>query len=210
MNRAEFGRKAGIDPARPFISYTAASPAAVEHEELVVEALAKALGCETQILLRLNPMEDGSRFAALPAKYPFVVIQKPMWEWDPANDWNCPLAEDSEMWVATAFHAGLNVSVPSTVTMEFASLQKTVVNVCFDLPQPLPTERSCRRFWDAPFYAEARRSLGVEGAFSVDDLVSRVSKALKKVESGELIVESHGQTSPVANALRLIEDVLIE
>jgi len=41
-------------------------------------------------------------------------------------------------------------------------------------------------------------------------LVSRVSKALKKVESGESRIESHGQASPVANALRLIQDVLTE
>jgi len=215
MDRDEFCGKAGIDPSGPFISYTAAAPAAVEHEELVVEALANAirdggLGCEAQILLRLNPMEDGSRFAALPAKYPFVVIQKPMWEWDPANDWNCPLAEDSEMWVATAFHAALNVSIPSTVTLEFACLHKPVVNVCFDLPEALSPERSCRRFWDAPFYAEARERLGVEAAFSVEELVSRVFKGLKKVESEELRTESFGQTSPVANALRLIEEVLSE
>lgn len=215
MSRQEFGGKTGIDPSRPFLSYTAASPAAVEREELVLESLAKAILDEglprhTQILLRLNPMEDGSRFAALPAKYPFVVIQKPMWEWDPAKDWNCPLAEDFEMWLATAFHAALNVSVPSTVTLEFACLQKPVVNVCFDLPKALPVERSCRRFWDASFYAEARERAGVEGAFSMDELVSRVSKALKGVETGELRVERFGETSPVANALRLIEDVLSE
>ena len=62
------------------------------------------------------------------------MIQKPMWEWDPANDWNCPLAEDSEMWVGTVLHAALNVSIPSTVTLEFAGPGKPVVNVCFDLP----------------------------------------------------------------------------
>jgi hypothetical protein len=213
MNREEFCRKARIDPSRPYISYTAAAPAAVEHEELVVEALAEAI-CDgrlprhTQILLRLNPMEDGSRFAGLAAKYPFVSIQKPMWEWDPANDWNCPLVEDSEMWVATVLHAALNVSIPSTVTLEFAGPEKPVVNVCFDLPQSLSAERSCRRFWDAPFYAEAKRSPLVKGAFSLDELVSRVAKALEKVESRERKVVNTGQTGPVANALRQIEDVL--
>jgi hypothetical protein len=213
MNREEFCCKAGIDPSRPYISYTAASPAAVEHEELVVEALAKAI-CDgrlprhAQILLRVNPMEDGRRFAGFAAKYPFVVIQRPMWEWDAANDWNCPLVEDSEMWVGTVLHAALNVSIPSTVTLEFAGPEKPVVNVCFDLPQPLSAERSCRRFWDAPFYAEAKRSPLVEGAFSVDELVSRVATALEKVESRERNVVNNGQTGPVANALRMIEDVL--
>jgi hypothetical protein len=215
MDREEFCRKAGIDPSRPYISYTAASPAAVEHEDLVVEALAKAI-CDgglprhAQILLRLNPMEDETRFAGLAAKYPFVVIQKPMWEWDPANDWNCPLAEDSEMWVATVLHAAVNVSIPSTVTLEFAGPGKPVVNVCFDLPEPLSAERSCRRFWDAPFYAEARRSHLVEGAFSVEELVSRVANALEKAQSRECKALNNGKTSPVANALRVMEDVLAE
>ena len=111
------------------------------------------------------------------------------------------------MWVATAFHAALNVAIPSTVTLEFAGLEKPVVNVCFDLPQPLSAERSCRRFWDAPFYAEARGSHLVKGAFSVEELVSRVATALEKAQSRECRAVSK-QTSPVANALRLIEDVL--
>ncbi len=114
------------------------------------------------------------------------------------------------MWVATVFHAALNVSIPSTVTLEFAGPQKPVVNVCFDLPQPLSAERSCRRFWDAPFYAEAKHSPLVESAFTAEELVSRVATALEKPGSPERKAVNNGQISPVAHALRLIEDVLAE
>jgi hypothetical protein len=172
--RAEFCRSAGLDAGLPFLCYTAASPYAVAGEDLIVEELLQAIQhhrVRPQVLLRLNPREvgpreDGGRFHALQQRFPGLVIQKPRWEWDRSADWNALLREDVDHWVATVHHSAFNVSIPSTVTLEFAALGRLTLNVCFDANPPIPLETSNARFWDAPFYLQIRKSPFVAGAFS--------------------------------------------
>ena len=184
IERPDFCARVGLDPYRPYVCYTAGSPAAVKNEPHIVAELLQAVQSgvfseRPQVLLRTNPMEDGTRFRELAARYSDLVIQRPVWEWDAAKDWNCALPEDTDLWVATVFHAALNVSIPSTVTLEFAALGRPVVNVCFDLPGPLPPGVSNRRFWDADFYREVRGSGYASPAFSPGELLELVSQALR-------------------------------
>jgi hypothetical protein len=167
LSRAEFCRRAGLDASRPFLCYTAASPRAVTAEESIVRALLEAVEqnpARPQVLLRLNPREPGDRFEALQARFSHCVLQKPCWEWDPKNDWNAPLPEDLDTWVATVHHSAFNVSIPSTVTLEFAAMGRLTLNVCFDA-DPQPPHASNARYWDAPFYRQIRKSPLVAGAF---------------------------------------------
>ena len=127
MGRVELCEALGLNPARPYVCYTAASPAAVVKEDRIVSFLLAAVADGSirgnpQIVLRLNPMEDGSRFDTLRSLYPSLVVQKPQWEWQRDIDWCCPLESDITTWVGTVAHAALNVSVPSTVSLEFAAL----------------------------------------------------------------------------------------
>ncbi|MCE5308738.1 MAG: hypothetical protein LLG20_13955 [Acidobacteriales bacterium] len=211
--REEFCSRVGLAPSRPFICYTAASPAAVRNEPLVVECLLKAAAsCELpgrpQFLLRINPREDGKRFEPLAARYSDLVIQKPLWEWDAESDWNCALPEDTDLWVATAFHSALNVSVCSTVTLEFAALGRPVVNVCFDLPHPLPAMLSNRRFWDADFYREVRQSGYAQAAFTREDLLRLVAEALRSGKPGADPAALLPCREPVDVVVSLVERVL--
>jgi hypothetical protein len=183
MSREEFCATAHLDPGRPIICYTAAAPAAVVNEEGIVDFLAAAiergeLPGRPQLLVRLNPMENGERFAGVVQRHAGLVIQKPAWEWDQADDWCCALPRDVNLWVATVEHAALNVSISSTVTLEFAARGRPVVNVCFDLPEPLPADRSSRRFWDAGFYAEVREEGLATPARSGAELVAACRSAL--------------------------------
>ncbi len=181
--RPLFCETVGLDPQKQFLCYTAAAPAAVVNEELLVDEMLKALAADRgtadlQVLLRLNPMEDGRRFQSLTSKHAHLVLQKPRWEWKPELDWCCPLADDMDQWVSTVYHASVAVSIPSTVTLEFAAFGKPVINVCFDWPQPHPLESSNRRFWEADFYREVRRAHVALPAFSVEELVARIKGAL--------------------------------
>ena len=167
-SRAEFCRRAGLNAARPFLCYTAASPRAVVGEESIVRALLDAIErhpAQPQVLLRLNPREDGERFRPLQARFAQCVVQKPRWEWAPQDDWNAPLPEDLDTWVATVHHAAFNVSIPSTVTLEFAAMGRLTLNVCFDAGHQ-PPHASNARYWEAPFYRQIRESPLVAGAFS--------------------------------------------
>ena len=172
----------GLQPNRPFICYTAAAPTATVSEEDIVESILIAirsgqLALHPQLLLRLNPMEDGSRFEKLIKQYADdLVIQKPRWEWDAAKDWCCALADDMALWQSIIFYALFNVSIPSTVTLEFLALDRPVINVCFDANAGQPEVKSNRRFWEAEFYSDLREVEYVTPTFSREDIHNAYSR----------------------------------
>lgn len=184
--RAAFCQRYGLDARRPFLCYSAAAPNAVVNEEALVETMMQMLQLTPeqerfQVLLRHNPMESGERFAELIGRYPDLKLQKPLWEWNPASDWCCALSNDVRLWRATVFHATANVSIASTVTLEFAAMGKPVVNLCLDLPEPLPKHKSNARFWEADFYQEMRSSGLATPVFSVAEFASALqSDALRQ------------------------------
>jgi hypothetical protein len=213
MDRAVLCAKLGLDAARPFICYTAAAPAAVRNEEYIVQALLRAIESirlpgRPQVLLRLNPMEDGARFRALAERYRDLRVQKPVWEWDPHQDWCCALPQDSDLWLATVCHSALNVSIASTVTLEFGAVGRPVVNVCFDLPEAQPAAASNRRFWEADFYREIRESGVAVPAFSEAQLLAHVSDALRSGAGSAAPSAPVFHREPVRAALNLIDSAL--
>jgi hypothetical protein len=123
-----------------------------------------------------------------------VHIQNPDWEWDPTSAWNCPSEQDLRVWVSTVLYSNLNVSVSSSVTLEYAVLGKPVVNICFDLPSQLPTDQSNRRFWDAPFYEEIRQKQLAIPVMKADELKPTLQEVLfrdkKQVTSCDWLQEN--------------------
>jgi hypothetical protein len=203
--RAEFCGKAGLEEARPFVCYTAASPRVVAGEGEIVRVLLEAAErhkARPQVLLRLNPREDGARFRPLQARFSSCVVQTPRWEWDAASDWNAPLRGDLDTWVATVHHAAFNVSIPSTVTLEFAAMGRLTLNVCFDAERR-PPEASNARFWDAPFYRHVRDSPLVAGAFSAPEFRKMLERWWSEADDGRPAPASR-IVSPVDEGERLV------
>jgi len=160
LSRDEFCAAHRLDPNRPYVLYTAASPSAVDEEPAILAQILRELDKATpdvQVLLRCNPMEDGQRFRCLLSERNDLRLQKPLWEWDEGLDWCCCLPADLPVWAGALRWAACNISVPSTVTLESAMFGTPVVNVAFD-PDGVPPERSCVRFWHAPFYKRVRES----------------------------------------------------
>lgn len=209
----DFKRITGLDNDRPFILYTAASPLAVPNEESIVEDLLISINKKEikycpQILLRLNPMEDGSRFEQLQKKYPKdLIIQKPKWEYDRNSDWCSPLREDSDLFISSLYHCAFNISIPSTVTLEALSMGKKVLNVCFDPVGDVDPSKSIRRFWNADFYREIREKDGVYPAFSLDDLISFANRFLDDRQIVHFATLEQTST-PVDEVVSILEDYL--
>src|SRR5690606_31617397 len=97
-----------------------------------------------------NPMEDGERFENLAVGFPHLTIQKPNWEFSAERDWCAPFEDDNEIWASTIEYSEFNISIPSTVSLEFLYFKKRIVNVCFDKKNECSWE--IQRFWDAEFY----------------------------------------------------------
>lgn len=184
LPRKEFCARYSLDPDRPIVCYSAAAPDAVAGEvetvrELVERLISIDLSHRPQLLIRANPMEDGSRFSKIAADSPDVVIQRPEWEWNPDRDWCCALATDLRLWASTIAHSIVNISIPSTVTLEFLAWNRPVLNICFDAEGRSSAERSAERFWDAEFYRPIRNRPGVHGASSADELLGFLETELR-------------------------------
>jgi len=161
-DRREFCESHGLDPGLPVVCYSAAAPNAVVDEGSIVGRILHELrsGENTrnyQVLIRSNPMGGADRFDALTGAHSGVAVQMPRWSWDPIADWCAPDLEDLTLWRAVIEHSIANISIPSTVTLEFALFRKPVVNVVFDAVHPEEKSSSNHRFWDAPFYYTVRR-----------------------------------------------------
>jgi hypothetical protein len=212
MSREDLSVCLGLDSRKPYFCYTAASPAAVINEELIIEAILTILEADepkvtSQLVLRTNPMEDGSRWKRLQAQHPGLVVQKPQWEWIREVDWCCALREDVPMWLAMVHHAAGNISIASTVTLEFAAFGKPVLNICFDLPEPQPERVSNRRFWDADFYKEIRDHGLAEPVFSPEELEGLMARLLAEAGSRTRDIRTSPQ-SPVGHMIEIIDGLL--
>jgi hypothetical protein len=212
MSREELCTSLGLDPGRPYICYSAAAPTAVLNEELIVEAILRVLnqgdpGRNAQLLLRMNPMEDGSRWKPVQERHPELVLQKPRWEWIREVDWCCALREDVSVWLAMVHHAAGNISIASTVTLEFAAFGRPVLNVCFDLPSSQPERLSNRRFWDADFYRDIRDHNLASPIFRQEELQELLVQLLSK-KNGNAPAGGKLQHSPVEQVAEIIHGIV--
>lgn len=175
-DRGSFLSAEGLDPRRPVLCYSAASAKAAPEEGRIVEMLLDAIesgriGEQPQLVLRLNPMDEGARFEALAASSPNLTLQRPRWEWSADADWCCALADDVGRWAATLRHAVANISIASTVTLECAALGRPVIN-------PLFGSESAAAVWNKPFYGEARRQGWARGVHGEEELIAAVNHAI--------------------------------
>lgn len=79
LTRDEFFRTIGLDPARPLIVYTCATPTLIDHEIDIVQHLADAVRDDkfargAQLLVRQHPRGFGSSYPVLKQTYPGVSV----------------------------------------------------------------------------------------------------------------------------------------
>jgi hypothetical protein len=179
LDKDMFYKKAGLDPNRPYLCYTAASTNAILHEDKIVFEILNAIKNNKiqhnpQLLLRLNPIDKNNQFYYLLDLFrDNLVFQKPNWEI--SNNWVCPTPEDNDLWISTIFYAKLNISIPSTASLEFLAMDRPVINICFDYPTELPYFMSNKRYWEAEFYKEAKESKLIIPTYSMNSLIKNIN-----------------------------------
>jgi hypothetical protein len=187
--RADFCARLGLDPARPIVCCSAAKAATARQEPSWMERLWRRFRSiefsrRPQLLIRSNPMDQGE---------PLESVLRPNWEWSPADDWCCPLAEDAATWSAAIRHSALNVSLPSTVTMEFAAFGRPAINPVF--------EAEAKKQFFSGSYAEARRNEWALPATTFGELEDLVLALLAEPPA---IIRSAPRVDAVARAADLM------
>lgn len=173
IERSDFCRRLGLDPARPIVCYSTARTGVVEEELGWVQRLWRRFQqigfVRPQLLVRTNPMDEFDAFGGL-GQYSDSALLKPRWEWNPSSDWCCPLQEDALMWASAIRHSAVNVSVASMVTLEFAAFGRPVINPVF--------AARAKELFDSSFYGEARQNGWAQPAASLSELEDLILQRL--------------------------------
>jgi hypothetical protein len=156
-SRQDFFRLMNLDPTRPLIVYTMATPGLIDHEIEIAQHLADAahrgrFSRRAQLLVRGHPRMFGSNLKLLHRDYPEARRYPP-----PAKAaYRSPdheaevvrlILEDEPVHLATLAYQDVQVNVCGTMTIDSAVFDKPTVNVYYDRFEEVPSGLSVRRFY---------------------------------------------------------------
>ncbi|MBI3951341.1 MAG: hypothetical protein HY314_12900 [Acidobacteria bacterium] len=157
LPRQEFFQRVGLDPNRPLIVYTMATPGLIDHEIEIVQYLADAAHAgrffrQAHLLVRGHPRMFGSNLKLLHNSYRearrYPPPARPAYK-SPEHEANVVrlILEDEPMHLATLAYQDVQVNVCGTMTIDSAIFDKPTVNVCFDVVDGIPPGLSVQRFY---------------------------------------------------------------
>jgi hypothetical protein len=220
-SREDFFRQIHADPARPLLCYSSGDPHVApedqDHVALLLDLIRQGrIAGNPQVVLRTTPSVDGRRFEAVRARYPELIYSKPEWVSAQALDWAraIPLPSDAALLANLSHHCDMNISVASTMTLDFVTHNRPVVNIAFDIANPPPFKYP---LWDYYYQFEHYRPVVETGAAlfsrSADELAEHVNMYLADPklhdENRRRLLEREFDV-PIGEASRLIVDTLLQ
>jgi len=202
-SRSHYAKKYGIPERADWILYTMMPPGLINDEIETVKFVANDLlkhytPQEKVIIVRKNPNHSTDEFAnmTLPLN---TVIAEHYCTFDRDNDMIIQSPEGEQEWIDLLHHCAINLSVPSTVTLEFLTLNKPVINIGFG-PDGNPDARLKQHF-EAGFYKSMFQNESVGKVLDLSSLRPIVQKMLNIAnhpvnshnlcqEASELIINS--------------------
>lgn len=191
LSREEFFRRVGLDPWRPLVVYTCATPGLIPHEIDIVQFLADAVaagavhrgGERAQLLVRGHPRGFGSSQPLLRQGRDGVAVYPPPGAAEYRSDAHEAqvvrlILEDEPVHLATLAYQDVQVNVSGTMTVDSAILDRPIVNVYFDLPPGIPDGLSVRRFYRRSDYRPIVDSGGVRLAHSPRQCIELINRYL--------------------------------
>lgn len=217
--REAFCQEIGADPSRPLLCYSSGepnnSPEDQDHTELVLQLIQSGrIAGRPQLLLRPTPTVEAGRFEGVRRRHPELIYSKPDWVSARNEEWSQSIPRPADVALLTniAHHCDVNISVASTMTLDFAIHDRPIVNVAFDIANPPPFKYP---LWD--YYYKFEHYLPViaaEAALfsrSADDLATHINTYLQdpglhRENRRRLLTEELGV--PVGDASQCIVDTL--
>jgi hypothetical protein len=186
LPREQFFRIIGADPARPLICYSSGepfnSPEDQDHVELLLNLIRQGrIAGNPQVVLRPTPTADARRFEGVRRRHPELIYSKPDWLVAGEMTWDTwvqalPLRSDVALLANLSHHADMNISVASTMTLDFLAHNRPVVNVAFDIADPPPFGQG---LWESYYQFEHYQPVVKAGAAlfsrSVDEFVEHIN-----------------------------------
>ena len=143
LDRTAFFERMGLDPTRPLVVYSMATPGLLDHEVDIAQHLADAahsgrFAGGAQLLVRGHPRMFGSNVQLLRQEYPearsYPPPEPPAYR-SAAHEADVVrrILEDEPVHLATLAYQDVQVNVSGTMTIDSAILDKPTVNVYYDV-----------------------------------------------------------------------------
>lgn len=185
-DRRYYAEKYQMNESAQWFLYTMMPPGLVHDEIDTIRAVAQHIltrysSQEIELLIRKNPNHEAHDFIneVLPSN---VHIAEHYCRYDASSDMIVQTPEGESEWLDLVFHCAANLSVPSTVTLEFQAMSKPVINIELN-PQGKKDPRVLQHF-QAGFYRDLFERADIHRVSSIDALLPIVDQVLAhKVES---------------------------
>jgi hypothetical protein len=151
--RSFYESKYGIKQNSNVLVYTMINPMVTSEENLVIslihQSLKANLSHDWHLLVRKNPLHHNTSYPELEALDNLSFMEH-YWQWDPTKDLAVQAKDGEIEWYDMIHFSSCNISVASTVSMEFLVSKKNVINIGFN-------GKGCEdsnlvRFSEAPYY----------------------------------------------------------
>lgn len=188
LSREEFFAQIGLDPARPLVVYTCATPHLIEHEIHITQHLADAvrdgrLARNAQLLIRQHPRGFGSDYPLLHQAHPGVAVYPPVTDVPYRSEEHEAavvklILEDEPMHLATLAYQDVQINVSGTMLVDSALLDKPCIGVYYDIPADIPRGKSVRGFYRRSDMKPIINSGGVRLAHTPDEAIDLINRYL--------------------------------
>ena len=158
LDRDQFFSLVNLNPDRPLIVYTMATPGLIDHEAEIVQHLADAAHAgrftrRAQLLVRGHPRMFGSNVRLLHREHPEArAYPQPAEATYRSSEHEAQLVrlilEDEPVHLATLAYQDVQVNVCGTMTIDSAIHDKPTVNVYYDLAKSISSGLSVQRFYE--------------------------------------------------------------
>lgn len=201
-SRTHYANKYSIPENAQWLYYTMMPPGLVNNELDTIMTVANELGkhwaaSEKVILIRRNPNHHKTEFSsvALPGN---VVLTEHFIVYDKVKDMIVQSTEGELEWVDLLNYTDINLSAPSTVTLEFLIKNKPVINIGFDYTGH--HDHRIDQHFDAGFYKPLFLKKEVFPCMDLKDLKKIIDEADRLV--------ANRQDTPSMEASAKIESIL--
>lgn len=186
LSREELCSRVGIDPARPFVLYTAGICNHFYEEHHHVEQVARLLGeldlpQRPQLVVRTYAKGTSPEMRALAERgLPDTVFPPVTWD----EKFQTPRYEDAEIYSNLLRHCALGINAASTVSLELMFFDKPVINLDFDPPgSDLPWCKGYERHIRFDHYWPVANSGAVMVARSAEDMAEMLYRGLTEPQA---------------------------
>lgn len=215
-SREEFFARVGGDPRRKLITYGGSVNTLFGDEAEFVKKLWRTVESgviddHPQLLVRPHPHDNKERFEELRAGCPGLLISRP-WPYDAQRYWwFTPEMEHLALLSNTIRYSDVGLNVASSLTLDFAVLDKPVINITFPGIEGSSRSQYVRYSCRSHHYRQVVEIGAVRVADSFETMIEDINRylrdpSLERAERSQLVDEICGPVD--GGAGRRIADVI--